>query len=261
MIAKAVVFIRLHAYGGAVIFFNTTPPQNPKGVQPLGFYLSVGSGRRVAFFFCVYNAPAAPTAAYTAINGRKGGGGMKLKIIDPDHLLAVLTREEAQTLGIFEADGHSTLRFSSFHSRLAAARILSIACSRGFACEDRRITLQALPSRDESILLLFTLEKSRRRTFRIKHKADPVAYRLETADALLAVWKRLGCFPVETECTLYRWGPGYALVLCAPVTARRGLHLLLGEYGTCLGKGTALAAFVAEHGQLLWQFSPGKPQT
>ena len=83
---------------------------------------------------------------------------MKLKILDDDHLLAILTAQEAETLGIFEADRTMPLRFHSFHSRLAAAKILSIACSGGFACEGRRITLRALPSQDEErVLLLFTL--------------------------------------------------------------------------------------------------------
>ena len=156
---------------------------------------------------------------------------MKLKIIDPDHLLAVLTQEEAQSLGIFEADVHCPLRFSSFHSRLAAARILSIACSRGFACENRRITLRVLPSEDENILLLFTLEKPRRRTFRIKHKEEPTVFRLETAGVLLDAAERLRRSPAAlgVEFRIYRLEPGYVLVFSPPVTARKALFTLLGE--------------------------------
>lgn len=188
---------------------------------------------------------------------------MKLKIIDPDHLLAVLTQEEAQSLGMFEADGHCPLRFSSFHSRLAAARILSIACSRGFACENRRITLRVLPSEDESILLLFTLEKHRRRTFRIKHREEPAVFRLENAGVLLDALERLRQMPAAfgVEFCVYRLETSYALVFSPPVTARKGLFTLLGEYGGCLGKGTALAAFAAEHGQFLLRFCPEKEKT
>ena len=183
---------------------------------------------------------------------------MKLKIIDPDHLLAVLTQEEAQTLGILEADRGCPLRFSSFHSRLAAARILSIACSRGFACENRRITLRVLPSAEDQVLLLFTLEKPQRRTFRIRHRAEPAAFAIENAGVLLDVLDRLRRTPAaaETEFLLYKLEKTYALVFAPPATARRVLFTLLGEYGACLGRGTALAAFAAEHGRLLLQFLP-----
>lgn len=183
---------------------------------------------------------------------------MKLKIIDPEHLLAMLTREEAQTLGILEADRGCPLRFNSFHSRLAAARILSIACSRGFACENRRITLRVLPSAEDQVLLLFTLEKPRRRTFRIRHRPAPAAFAIENADVLLDVLDRLRRTPAaaETEFLLYRLEKTYALVFAPPATARRALFTLLGEYGTCLGRGTALAAFTAEHGRLLHRFTP-----
>lgn len=179
---------------------------------------------------------------------------MKLKILDDDHLLAILTAQEAETLGIFEADRTMPLRFHSFHSRLAAAKILSIACSGGFACEGRRITLRALPSQDEErVLLLFTLEKRRRQCYRIKHTPEPVLFRVADAGAVLDLLFRLRTHPAggRVPFLLYRLGRGYGLIFSAPVTLRRSLLILLSEYGEYGGKGAAVAAFAAEHGELL----------
>lgn len=178
---------------------------------------------------------------------------MKLKIIDDDHLLAILTASEAETLGIFEADRTLPLRFHSFHSRLAAAKILSIACSGGFDCEGRRITLRALPSQDERVLLLFTLERRQRQCYRIKHTPEPVLFRIADAGAVLDLLERLRTHPAgkKVPFQLYKLGDGYGLVFSAPVTLRRSLLVLLGEYGEYAGKGAAVAAFAAEHGLLL----------
>lgn len=179
---------------------------------------------------------------------------MKLKILDDDHLLAILTAHEAETLGIFEADRTLPLRFHSFHSRLAAAKILSIACSGGFDCEGRRITLRALPSEDdERVVLLFTLERRRRQCYRIKHTPEPVLFRFADAGAVLDLLDRLHSHPLgeKTPFSLYRFGRGYGLVFSAPVTVRRPLTVILREYGEYTGKGAVAAAFAAEHGTLL----------
>ena len=184
---------------------------------------------------------------------------MRLRIIDRDHLLAVLSREEAESLGMFEAGG-GPFRFNSFRSRLAAAKILSSACSRGFVCHGRRITLRVLPSPQEHILLLFCLEAPRRRRFRIKYGTTPTVFRLPDAGTLLDLLERLQNAPVAagTAFSVYRLGPAYAVVCAPPLSARRGLCALLGDYGSCLGRGAALAAFAEEHGELLLRLPPGQ---
>ena len=87
-------------------------------------------------------------------------------------------------------------------------------------------------------------------------------FRLETAGVLLDAAERLRRSPAAlgVEFRIYRLEPGYVLVFSPPVTARKALFTLLGEYGACLGRGAALAAFAAEHGRLLQRFCPEKEQ-
>lgn len=170
---------------------------------------------------------------------------MRWKLLDARHLLVVLTKEEARTLGL---NG-----FGGARARLAAARILSVVGGGAFLAEGQHVLLRMLPAAVDRTVLLFTLQAPYRRCYRVRSRPIPLVFRVEGADAVLGLWERLPALPCASAAV--QWyhleKDRYAVVVRVSRVRHRRIALLLAEYGTYCGSGEAAAAFAAEHGRLL----------
>ncbi len=174
-----------------------------------------------------------------------GGARLKIKSIDPTHLLVVLSPTETDSLGI-----HPETQWQNLHTRLTVAKIFAAACDRAsFSAGHGEITIRISTSHDGETLLLFST--SPRRQYRIKGVAGPLIYRFRTIDDLLDAAKRLLCAGLTSKASLFSDRDTFCLIISPRYIRRVKTALLLGEYGTLCGKGRAAASLLREHGRLL----------
>ena len=174
---------------------------------------------------------------------------MKVQIFDSSRVLVVLSREEAQALGLGGA-----LSWNSLRCRLAAAHVFSEISRRyRLPLRNRRILLRASEVVSGETVLFFTLQKGR--ILRLAEKHLLAVYECCRADDLFraaAVIGRLAASPGE----LYRWpssqeGPCWRLIVPVTLGQYPALRCALGEYARFRGGGASYAAYTREHGILL----------
>jgi len=175
-----------------------------------------------------------------------GGVRLKIKSIDPTHLLVVLSPTETDYLGI-----HPETQWQNLHTRLTVAKIFAAACDRtSFSAGRCKITIRIAASQEGETLLLFSA--SPRKQYRIKNSAGPLIYRFAHTDDLIDAAGRLlrsnvGC----GNAALFAYRTDYRLIVSPRYSRRVKATLILSEYGLLCGKGREAAAVIREHGTLL----------
>lgn len=191
---------------------------------------------------------------------------MKVKVLDEFHLLLILSGSEADSLGL----NLQSLRMNTLACRLTIARLFSAACQRtGFvrdpsACvrdilqKVDSLGIHAMCTLDGQWVFLFSthpaVSKRKQRTrnvYRVKTPPGPFCYQLASCGDALNVIERLFRTGVDAECQFLCWDHRYFLVLSPKCRCLVEVKTLLAEYGTLWGKGSAVTAFLLEHGNLL----------
>ena len=173
---------------------------------------------------------------------------MKIKSIDPNHLLVVLSPTETDFFGI-----RPETQWQNLHTRLTVAKIFAVACDHAaFSARRAKISIRITASREGDTLLLFSA--SPRKRYRIKNSSDPMVYLFHNPGDLIDAAGHL--YRAKADCgraALFLQKNQYWLIVTPRFSQRIKSSLILREYGTLCDRGKESAAAVQEHGRLLSQ--------
>lgn len=187
---------------------------------------------------------------------------MNVKALDGDHLLVILTAQEAAALG-FDC---TALRKHPLASRLTIARLFVLACERAhfslcrsaaeFFERVAKVGLHAMRTVEGQWVLVFRAYpnasgKAARRTYRVKTPGGPYCYRMACCGALLNALERFCAAGLDCACQIVSCQQGFFLIVSPKCRDFAAVQGLAGEYGRLWGKGRAARAFLLEHGRLL----------
>ena len=168
---------------------------------------------------------------------------MKLKTIDPTHLLVVLSAGECRALGFAPE-----IARQSFRTRLIAARIFEAAARRCALSRRARKLSIAISSFEGRYFLLYSLLSARR--FRVRGETT-LCFRIPCEDALIDALRRLRRNYPDSVVSLRRLRGVYFLFVKTPFSRLRKTAALLMEYADRQEKSPAALGRIREHGELL----------
>lgn len=156
-------------------------------------------------------------------------------------LTILLTDRELSGMGLSfgKMDGQEPAAREALNTLLTAAR------RQAGLPPEHRLQVEALPVASGCLLLVTPLP--RRRSIRIRRSAKPQIYRVDSADALLALAAGTASLPPLLASSLYRWKNGWRLVVY-PLRVSPRWHNALSEFGEWVGEGETAVAVLEEHG-------------
>lgn len=180
---------------------------------------------------------------------------MKMKILDPAHLLVILSSDETNSLGLSHYNSlTASMQWNSIYYRAIASRIFSSACAEcadeEFNPQGKKISLRAVSTRSGGTALIFTAE-NHHRIYRIKSNPQILVYSFFSAEDVLSAASLLFKKELTLKSSLYKWNNYWKFMLQVPYKSRPTVTAIVGEFGKLCGKGEGAANYVTEHGRCL----------
>ncbi len=173
---------------------------------------------------------------------------MTIEQLDESKVLISLCSEDMDDFKLRFSD----MSFCSEHSKRILLRLLQLACNRaGVSFERKTVLMEALPHNSGCLLLLTMMEKSRRKTYRVKKIKEYPCFVFDNAENLLSAAENLQMRSISLHGnSLWLLKGKYYLMFDYPFV-RNDVCALLREYASKLSYTFVGISRIKEAGKLL----------
>lgn len=173
---------------------------------------------------------------------------MTIEQLDKSKVLISLCKEDMDK---FSLDIRN-MSFCDEHSRKVLLRLLQLACSKtGIEMQKGAVLLEALPHNCGCLLLVTVMEKTKRKTYKVKRYRDFPVYMFETAENLLSCVQKMGDNKVIPHWnSLWLKDDRYYLIFDYPLSGSV-YSGILGEFGRRIKATDVYLSRLKESGKLL----------